>query len=446
VAAAQRYLSRGLWEALLAFIHDAQAGDELCVAIYEYHHDSVVEELQAAIDRGVRVRLLYHAKAGEEALRSDRISREQAGRLRPSAKPGSPTPEIRPRRNVQGISHNKFVVHKRAGVPARVWTGSTNFTDAGFFLQTNVGLVLRDQTIAGAYVAYFDLLFADPQSDALKPALGTMDLRFDGQPASRAFFSPVAGDELLRVAADMISGARDAVLISCPFGLEQEGAIIQAIKALDRRVIVLGLMNTNQRGNLSTLDGDSRDAQEFAVPDWIKRLNGEEYDPSTGAGNQIHVKSLVVDPWGLRPRILLGSSNFSDESVNQNDENALLIEGDRWAAAIVATEFLRVFEHYKFRNHIRDIADLVDTQARPQERAFGGWAGGILSGEQPAAPPEDEWFLDLDALGAPDGPRAPRVLGAIERAEYWLCEDDSWVASYFEVGNARCREREAFAP
>jgi hypothetical protein len=167
VVDAQRYLSRGLWEALLGFIHAAQAGDELGVAIYEFHHESVVQELQAAIDRGVLVRLLYHAKTGEEAMRSDRISREQAGRLRPAPRPDCRAPQIRPRRNVPRISHNKFIVHTRAGAPARVWTGSTNFTDAGFFLQTNVGLVLRDPAIAKAYAAYFELLFADPASDAL---------------------------------------------------------------------------------------------------------------------------------------------------------------------------------------------------------------------------------------------------------------------------------------
>jgi hypothetical protein len=64
VLAAQQYLSRRLWEALLAFIDTAQAGDALDVAIYEAYHESVVAALQRAIDRGVRLRLLYHARAG----------------------------------------------------------------------------------------------------------------------------------------------------------------------------------------------------------------------------------------------------------------------------------------------------------------------------------------------------------------------------------------------
>lgn len=445
VAEAQAYLSRGLWEALLAFVGGARSGDELWVAIYELHHASVGDALQAAIDRGVKLRLLYHAKTGEEDERSPKLTRAMAQRLRPAADAALPAPEIRPRRNVQNISHNKVVVHLRDGAPLAVWTGSTNFTDAGFFLQTNVGVVLRDPAIARAYAAYFDLLFADPLAAPLEQAIAAQELTFGG-PIPRVFFSPVAGDELLRVAAGLIAEAQEVVLISCPFGLERDGAIERAIKALDARVLVLGLMNTNQRGDLVTLDVDSHDTQEFAVPDWIKRLNGEQYDASAGAGNQIHVKSLVVDPWGPRPRVLIGSANFSGESVNDNDENMLLIDGDPWAAAVVATEFLRAFEHYKFRNSIREIANQVDTQPRPHERAIGGWAGGVLGADGEPVESLDEWFLDPEGLEAGAKQDGSAVLGAIEAAEYWLDETGAWVSPYFQEGSPRWRERRAFAP
>ena len=50
--------------------------------------------------------------------------------------------------------------------------------------------------------------------------------------------------------------------------------------------------------------------------------------------------------------MLIGSANFSDESCRQNDENALLIEGDERLAAIMATELIRMFDHYKSRSFI----------------------------------------------------------------------------------------------
>lgn len=438
---ARRYLSRGLWEALLSFIQQAERGDELCVAIYEFHHGSVVAALQDAIDRGVNVRLLYHARDGEEDERTVRENHAHAAQLRPAPDPGFPRPEVTPRRNVPRISHNKFILHKRAGKPYRIWTGSTNFTDAGFFLQTNAGMVIHEPELARAFDTYFELLYKDLEGAPLRRAIGEQNLRYTGHTVSQLFFAPVEGDRMLQTAAELIRNARDIVMISCPFGLEKDGAILQAIKALAPHVVVLGLLNTNQRGDLTIIDAGSHNTHEFAVPDWIKTLNGELYDASAGRGNQVHVKSLVVDPWGEHPGILIGSANFSDESVNDNDENALLIEGDRWAAAIVATEFLRAFEHYKFRNQIRLIAERVDTQGRLAERAAGGWASAVLS--QPDEAP-DEWFLDLDGLAAIDGLDGGAVLGMIEDADYWLTEDNSWAGDYFDLASPRYREREAF--
>ncbi len=78
--------------------------------------------------------------------------------------------------------------------------------------------------------------------------------------------------------------------------------------------------------------------------------------------HKIHTKLIVVDPFSTKPRALVGSANFSDESVNKNDENAMLIEGDRRSTAIVATEFLRMFDHYKTRAFIASLAQKPDDQ------------------------------------------------------------------------------------
>jgi len=80
------------------------------------------------------------------------------------------------------------------------------------------------------------------------------------------------------------------------------------------------MLNTNQADDLRVSAGGVHQAQEFVVPEWIKALNGAAYDASTGQGNHVHVKSLIIDPWAEHPHMLIGSANFSDESVNRNDE------------------------------------------------------------------------------------------------------------------------------
>jgi phosphatidylserine/phosphatidylglycerophosphate/cardiolipin synthase-like enzyme len=63
----------------------------------------------------------------------------------------------------------------------------------------------------------------------------------------------------------------------------------------------------------------------------------------------IHSKFLLMDPLGDDPIVVTGSANFSEASTTGNDENMLIIRGDRRVADIYFTEFNRLFNHYYFR-------------------------------------------------------------------------------------------------
>lgn len=418
-APAAAYLSRGLRESLLSFLGATAAGDRLDIAIYEFQDAEVVTALHAALDRGVVVRVVAHARA-------DHAGQANAPFLKQLAQHSTAELSIVRRTRVPALSHNKLVVHTVQGVPTRVWCGSTNFTEQGFFRQTNVGIVLDDPALARAYAAYVELLAADPPAEQLRPAVRVL---VEASPAGprQVFFAPSDHDAMLDAAVAAIASARDVVLISCPFGLDAR--LAAALDALDPRVLVYGVLNTNQSGDLAVINRDSRQHSLFVLPAWIEQLNGASYDASTGRGNQIHVKSLVVDPWGSDPTVLIGSANFSDESVFQNDENALLLRGDRRAAAIVATEFLRVFAHYRFRDRLKLLAQPYDTKPLPGQ-------GSFLAEDDTSAP---VWLVPPDEVGA-DG---ARVLG-VKIDELWLDERGSWYAPYFDPAHPRCRERAAF--
>ena len=63
----------------------------------------------------------------------------------------------------------------------------------------------------------------------------------------------------------------------------------------------------------------------------------------------VHSKFLLMDPLGEDPIVVTGSANFSDASTNANDENMLIIRGNRRVADIYYSEFNRLFWHYYFR-------------------------------------------------------------------------------------------------
>ena len=66
----------------------------------------------------------------------------------------------------------------------------------------------------------------------------------------------------------------------------------------------------------------------------------------------VHTKYMIVDPLSENPIIVSGSANFSDASTKDNDENVLVIRGDKRVADIYLGEFMRLHSHYAFRQAV----------------------------------------------------------------------------------------------
>ena len=147
---ARRWLSRGLREKLLAFIERAQGPDwAIDVAIYEIELPEVVDSLESALRRGVGVRVVYHAKAGDpQTAENERHLARLPGPLKKA-------------RVTASIFHQKFVVLSRLAADGRrqptavltgsmpvIITGSNNFSNASSAKNDENMLVLKGQTSA----------------------------------------------------------------------------------------------------------------------------------------------------------------------------------------------------------------------------------------------------------------------------------------------------------
>src|SRR6185503_8958306 len=140
--AAFQWLSRGLFRAMLDFIHRANGPEwGLRVAAYELQQGAVLIVFDA------REKTSGPADANWEAIRKARIE-------------DLVTPRTASR---SAISHNKFIVLLHNGEPIEVWTGSTNFTDGGIFGHSNCGHLVRDKDVATAYYDYWEELHKDPE-------------------------------------------------------------------------------------------------------------------------------------------------------------------------------------------------------------------------------------------------------------------------------------------
>src|SRR5262249_49172655 len=172
---ARKWLSRGLEEALLAYL--AQAKDKsyaLHAVVYEFQKPNLLQGLRQALDRKVDVKVVYHHRHKPDP--SDKTFQKNA-----DAAKAAGLDKICVQRNgdpQDAIMHNKFVVLlKKNGtklVPQAVWTGSTNWTDGGIYGQLNVGHAVYDPAIAATYEAYFQLLHGDPAAADLKKELAKL--------------------------------------------------------------------------------------------------------------------------------------------------------------------------------------------------------------------------------------------------------------------------------
>lgn len=154
-----KWLSPGLLDACIAYIKRAKAGDGLRVVAYELTYSCILNELLAALERGVDVRIVYHATHANEAAIETAGLQEKKGRKQVLFK------RTRPK-----TPHNKFIVTLRGnddGDPVSVWAGSTNFTPSGFLGQASVSHLVTAPEIAKLYLSKWSTLKDDPDSNCV---------------------------------------------------------------------------------------------------------------------------------------------------------------------------------------------------------------------------------------------------------------------------------------
>lgn len=92
----------------------------------------------------------------------------------------------------------------------------------------------------------------------------------------------------------------------------------------------------------------------FAVGAYLKLNNYDRWLAERLSGlneniQYVHTKFMLIDPLSEDPILVTGSANFSEASTNKNDENMLIIRGNKRVAEIYLGEFMRMYNHYAFR-------------------------------------------------------------------------------------------------
>jgi phosphatidylserine/phosphatidylglycerophosphate/cardiolipin synthase-like enzyme len=379
---AREWLSRKLDDAILKFIANARKGDTLLCCFYEFRYLPVAKALKEALVRGVDVQLLIDGKVNEttdkKGVKHESFPREDNLRMLATAKLPKKKVVLREAKP-NAIQHNKFMVllKGKKKAPAEVWTGSTNISDGGIHGQTNVGHWVRNADVAAQYQAYWKLLSDDPGAqdgddrstagkknkelrDAVEALHDTPETFKEVKPGITPIFSPRSGPTVLEMYAHMVDDADNLSCITLAFGISAVFKELLKDNSVDSHIGFFLLEkedkpNPRSKKEFVGLNAANNVYKAFGsflrdpLYQWVRETSTKALKLNQHV-SYIHSKFLLKDPLSKDPIVVTGSANFSTASTNDNDENMIVIRGNRRVADIYYTEFNRLFYHYYFRS------------------------------------------------------------------------------------------------
>lgn len=389
------WLSRGAMEAVEAFL--ARATDAtwgVRVAAYEFRLPYFAALLKAASGRGAHVQVLFDACANPPDEHGVVFPRDENRATAAAAGITGLCRDRITRTDVQDppIAHHKFIVLSHNGQAESVLTGSTNFSLGGVFGQANVVHVVNDADVATEFFDLWTTLEANPVHGTLRLQLQARNPVPPATPVPRlpahgttTIFSPQQNLDALEWYADLAATASDAVFMTFAFGMPaifknayRTGQARLRYALLDK-LIPSGTPTASRPAAIQEMT-NLRFMKEnrFAVGSRIAVNSFDRWvkERLTGLNSHvqyIHTKFMLVNPLGPDPIVITGSANFSEASTKANDENMLVIRGHTRVADIYLGEYMRLWNHYAFREWASSQnADPADTAFKHLDPT-GGW-------------------------------------------------------------------------
>lgn len=351
------YLSRELYnDGLKEFVKQAKTPKHsLYCAFYEIQWPDFINELKDVRNKAKDLQIVFSDQPDQN---KDITAPPHEKGNRTSLKDAGLLPVSHPRTKANQ-PHNKFMILCKDDVPIEVWTGSTNITISGIFGQCNTGHWIKDADIAAKFKTYWDTLKDNPDmsdlsavSLAIQPDADLTQLA-DG---TYVFFSPrdlpVPNKTVppqLDSYVKLIEKANNLVCMIFPFNYDDVfKAVYDENKDYQRLLIFEKTAEAKKAKSKADSDPDLLVTAGAVLDSKVEQFVKEVSSKSTVEGGilYVHNKFFVVDPLGDDPAVLTGSANFSRPSITSNDENSVLIKGDKRVADIYLTEFNRLFDHF----------------------------------------------------------------------------------------------------
>jgi len=275
------------------------------------------------------------------------------------------------------LGHNKFLIPTdKKGNPLIAWTGSTNWAPTGLCTQINNGLLIEDAEIAQVYLDQWhrlrdagSLFPKNLVAENSKPKRLGEDA--PGTVRSAVWFTRASKGVDLDALREEVQKAREGILFLM-FMPGSTGLFSNvAVRSAEPNLFVRGVVSElpNGRGDESAVDINLIDRAnhtplhlDIVQPEGVKHPFANFAAEVThkqflgGIGHAIiHSKVVVIDPFSADPVVITGSHNFSASASSKNDENFIIVKGDRQLAEAYAVNVFGAYAHYRWRAFLAQV-------------------------------------------------------------------------------------------
>ena len=282
----------------------ADAETRIDAALYHLASTPIADAFIEAYNRGVRVRVVTETGNVDEA----EIERLQAAGI----------PVVDDGDDNDGLMHHKFIV-----IDERyVWTGSYNTTYNGAYRNNNNVILIDSVPLAYNFTQEFRELFLDAQARKSAGAfIAYPKITLADGVQVFTYFSP-GSDTISPLLKEIKSAEQSIHFMAFAFTHDTLGSAMR--DRFKSGIDVRGVFEKRQTDNPYS---EYKAMKKAGLPVILDRNRGT-----------MHHKVIVID----EETVITGSYNFSKNAEERNDENLLIIKGNREIAAAYLAEFAKI--------------------------------------------------------------------------------------------------------
>lgn len=333
-------LGQFMEDTLAAYINRAEQSIDM--ALYNFDNNTVKDALNAAYDRGVKIRFITCESTGHSSVYA--------------LNSGIPVLE-RPELIDGGIMHNKFAaIDAESTDPnkAWVWTGSTNLTSGQLYSDANNMVFVQDQSLAKTYKIEFEEMWGSngesPNAAAAKfgadKADNTPHTFMVGGHLMESYFSP--SDNTNQKLIDAMGTAENDLYVETML--------------ITRSDLASAIIDAYDRGaNVHVMTNAESDNATYVNDALMAELPAGKFVFDDNQSGILHHKLAIIDAFKVDsdPQVITGSHNWSNSANERNDENTIIIHD-----ADIANQYIQQFA-YRFEQNNGNLVVSALTVAEP---------------------------------------------------------------------------------